>query len=146
MRRAFQSAGVYTVRIESRYYQPLEADIELPMPDRRVPAFFDLAPGYLYPFPRSRLPGGGGPTLLRGRVVDGAHQGIERITIQVVGQETIAYFTDNSGQWILVFPDTQPSGLVSLRFLRPDTTSEIVNAISIEQGTESSLAPVVLVP
>lgn len=146
VRSAFQTDGIYIVRVESRYYQPLEVDLQMPMTDPKKPADLVLLPGYAYPFPRSVLPGGGGPTLLRGSVVDANDRGLGRVTIEVIGQESIVYFTDSSGQWVLVFPDNQPAGPISLRLTTADGTSEVVNNVSITQGQQSSLPPVVLAP
>ena len=42
--------GTYAVRVESQYYQVAErTDIFLPRPDAAY--FFDLEPGFAYPFP-----------------------------------------------------------------------------------------------
>jgi len=76
-------AGQYVVRVDSDFYQRSErTDITLPSvfsPKGPVapliaPYFFDLQPGYAYPFPSvSTLPNGSGTTLLRG-VLRGAEE------------------------------------------------------------------------
>jgi hypothetical protein len=139
-RRDVLADGMYVVRVESRFYQWAEReDIALPMPDPEAPYFFDLEPGYAYPFPmESTRPGGRGPTLLRGSLHRPDGHGIARATIQVVGQSN-TYRTDDTGQWVLVFPDTQPSGDVTVHFDFPDGKVENVANVPVVQGRESSL-------
>jgi hypothetical protein len=147
-RRSYLADGTYMIRVESRYYQRDEWRVTLPMSDPKVPTFFDLLPGYMYPFPKaSTLSGGLGPTLLRGGVYDANRQGIARITVEVVGKEHIAYLTDESGQWVLVFPDDPddpPPDNVTVRFKLSDGTIKGEEDVDIEPGHENSLAPVVL--
>jgi hypothetical protein len=149
--RAGLPDGTYVVRVEGQFYQPAERDdIVVPSafapktPDGLKPAwFFDLSPNYAYPFPNSsKLPRGLGPTLLRGvvRAVDGT--GVEGATIQVAGHSN-SYKTDASGQWVLVFPDTEPSGNVTVHFDLPDGNARDV-VVPLNAGRESSLAPTAL--
>ncbi len=87
--------GTYILRIESQFYQPAERnDIVLPSvfasgspgPGTLAPWFFDLSPGYAYPFPdSSTLSRGRGPTLLRGTLLAPDGTGIQGAAIQVVG-------------------------------------------------------------
>jgi hypothetical protein len=143
-RRAYLDDGKYVVRVESRYYQPVEQEVVLPMPKPKEPPI-SLSPGYAYPFPKtSTRPDGGGPTLLRGSVHDADGKGIAGVEIEVVGQdqEKITYLTDESGQWVLVFPDTQSSGDVTVRFTLGETSED--RKAPVEQGREKSLAPVTL--
>jgi hypothetical protein len=130
--------GVYVVRVESQFYQPTEReDVVLPEPEQ--PYLFDLRPGYAYPFPQeSSLGGGRGPTLLRGSLHHPNGEGIAGAMIEVVGQSNV-YVTDDTGQWVLVFPDTQPTGAVTVRVEHPDGTTENVTGVNVTQGRESSL-------
>lgn len=142
-RRSYLDDGKYVVRVESRYYQPVEQEVDLPMPEPKEPTSIDLSPGYAYPFPKtSTRPDGGGPTLLRGSVHYADGRGIAEVKIEVVGQEEPAYWTDGSGQWVLVFPDTQPPGDVTVRFTLGETSVE--RDATIVLGHEKSLAPVTL--
>ncbi len=142
-RQGFLADGTYVVRIESRFYQWAEReDIDLPEPEN--PYFFDLEPSYAYPFPTEiTLSGGLGLTLLRGSLHQLDGQGLARATIEVLGRSN-RYRTDNNGQWVLWFPDTQPSGNVTVHFELPDGTVEDVANVSIVQGRESSLAQAAL--
>jgi hypothetical protein len=146
--RANLPDATYILRIESQYYQPAERnDIVLPSvfasgapgPGTLAPWFFDLSPGYDYPFPdSSTLSRGRGPTLLRGTLFAPDGTGIQGATIQVLGQSNVC-LTDASGQWVLVFPDTQPAGNVTVHFALPDGTTRDV-AAQIVIGTENSLS------
>jgi hypothetical protein len=137
------AAGTYVVRVESRFYQWAERE-DIVLPESETPYFFDLEPGYAYPFPsESSLPGGRGPTLLRGSLHRPDGQAIAWVTIQVVGQSN-TYRTDDTGQWALVFPDTQPTGNVTVRFELPDGTVENVANVPIVQGRETGLAQTAL--
>lgn len=135
--------GVYVVRVESRFYQWSERE-DIIFPERESPYFYDLAPGFAYPFPTENThPGGGGPTLLRGSVRRADGRGVARTTVQVLGQSNVC-FTDDTGQWVLVFPDTQPSGNVTVRFELPDGTVESVSNVPLVQGRETSLSQTTL--
>lgn len=138
-RRSYLADGKYIVRVEGRYYQQFEKDVTLPIPNANKPAFFDLFPAYLYPFPKTR---GGRPTLLRGCVQRPDGQGIAKVKVQIVGQEKITSMTSETGRWLLIFPDDQPAGNVTVRFTL-DETSKDVDDVAIEPGPENSLEPVV---
>jgi hypothetical protein len=140
------SDGTYIVRVDSQFYQGAERD-DIVVPTAFAPKssdgpgqpwFFDLSPNYAYPFPdSSTLPGGLGPTLLRGvvRAFDGT--GLAGAAIQVVGKSNL-YTTDPSGQWVLVFSDNEPSGDVTVHFaLRDGTARDVV--VPIVQGRDNSL-------
>jgi hypothetical protein len=140
------SDATYIVRVDGQFYQGAERD-DIVVPTAFAPKtsdgpgqpwFFDLLPNYAYPFPESStLPGGLGPTLLRGvvRAFDGT--GLAGAAIQVVGKSNL-YTTDRSGQWVLVFSDAEPSGDVTVHFALTDgSTRDIVTPLV--QGRESSL-------
>lgn len=147
-RSASLSAGQYVVRVDSDFYQRAErTDVTIPSifapkapaSSLIAPYLFDLQPGYAYPFPSvSTLPNGGGTTLLRGvlRTADGT--GIAGATVQVVGQSN-TYTTDESGQWVLVFPDTQATGTVTVHFVLADGTVKDVAGVSVVQGSTTGL-------
>jgi hypothetical protein len=140
------SDGTYIVRVDSQFYQGVERD-DIVVPTAFAPKtsdgpgqpwFFDLSPNYAYPFPdSSTLPGGLGPTLLRGvvRAFDGT--GLAGAAIQVVGKSNL-YSTDPSGQWVLVFSDAEPSGDVTVHFALADGTARDV-VVPIVQGRDNSL-------
>jgi hypothetical protein len=147
-RSAGLSPGQYVVRVDSDFYQRVErTDVTIPSTfapqapagSLIAPYFFDLQPGYAYPFPSvCTLLNGAGTTLLRGvlRIADGT--GVAGATVQVVGQSN-SYTTDESGQWVLVFPDTQPTGPVSVHFVLADGTVKDVTGISVVQGDTTGL-------
>jgi hypothetical protein len=136
-------SATYVVRVESDYYQPREfTDIQLPTPHRAYD--FGLLPGYAYPFPpESTLPGGRGPTLLRGSLYRQDGTGISDATVEVVGQSN-TYLTNDSGQWVLVFPETQPAGNVTVRIMCANGSVESVSNVPIVPGRETSLMLTVL--
>jgi len=112
--------GDYIVEASSPLYQRLEATVTVPL-DPALPGRFELEPGYDYPFPRtSTLSTGRGPTLLSGTVHrnDNDTAALTGITVEVPGQSSI-YQTDGNGRWVLVFPDLQPAGPVTVRFTFP---------------------------
>lgn len=128
--------GNYFIKIESEFYQAVE--IEDSLPNSVAPIQVDLEPGFNYGFPSSTIANSGGPTLLRGtvRAIDG--EGVANITVQVPGISN-SYVTDGSGQWVLVFPDSQPDGQVTVRFEMPDNTVVQVSAVDIVNGQPRSL-------
>jgi hypothetical protein len=141
-RRAnFMAAGDYLIRVESQFYQPLAGRVTLPMPDPNQPAFYDLAPGYSYPFPA--LPGHA-LTLLYGKVQNADGDGLARVLI-TVDDQTISYETDQAGQWVLVFPDDWETGNVTLQFTLPDGSSQMLADVLVNQGEINSI-PAVTVP
>jgi hypothetical protein len=111
-RRLPLDAGEYQVRVSSPLYQPLDLDVIVPMPDPRTPTLVELGPGYAYPFPAGRRPGTqtdvgqAGLTLLRGGLgaTDGSGIAGAVVSASAFGQ-AVTYRTDDSGQWVLVFPD-----------------------------------------
>jgi hypothetical protein len=143
MHQAALTAGTYVIRVEGQFYQRTErTDIALPTQDTLY--VFDLGPGYAYPFPtESTVPGGQGPTLLRGSVHRPNGEGIAGTTVQVVGQSNM-YWTDDTGQWALVFPDSQLSGDVTVRLTSPDGASVDVANVPIVRGRQASLAQTAL--
>lgn len=153
LRQGVLADGIYVVRVESDFYQPLELDVTLPRED--TPYFVDLQPGYAYPFPPAHpfrpepgqpfdctdatAPRGRGPTLLRGGLQTHNGQGIRGATVQVVGQSN-TYTTDASGQWVLWFPDAQPTGQVTVHFEVPGAGGAVdVPNVCVIQGRETSL-------
>ena len=131
--------GIYAARISSpyRFYQPVGSkNIALPRPD--APYGFDLEPAAAYPFPSETLPRLRGPTLLRGIYVGRNGEGIAAATVQVLGVSNVSV-TDQYGQWILIFPDDQPTGNVTVRFQTTDGTVEDVPEVLVVGGREASL-------
>ncbi len=139
-RRRGGLSGTYAVGVESEFYQAVERDdVLIPQPDQ--PYGVALEPGYAYPFPTESTRGGSaGVTLLRGSVpaVDG--RGMAGVTVEVTGKSN-SYRTDASGQWVLVFPDTQPAEQVDVHFTLPDGTVTNVAAVQVTPGRETSLPP-----
>ncbi len=138
VRQAALDAGSYVVRVESRYYQTQEQTVALPTPERAT--FFDLQPGFNYPFPNGgTLSGGRGLTLLRGGLHATGGRGLAGARVEAAGV-TDSYLTDETGQWALVFPDTQPSASLSVRVTFPDGSVENIANVHVVQGSESGLA------
>jgi hypothetical protein len=145
-RRALVDGTRYVVRVESDFYQPIERDdILWPIPRPVDPYSFDLRPGYAYPFPKeSSLGGGLGPTLLRGALLSPGGEGIAGATLRVQNQSN-DYHTDRTGQWVLVFPDNQASGNVTLDILSADPPTQIqVPNVTVRRGLETGLAQTAL--
>jgi hypothetical protein len=132
--------GTYAVRVLSGgVYQPLErADVTIPEP--ASPYLFELEPGYAYPFPSAAAAArGGGPTVLRGGLQGADGSGIEGARVDVAGT-TRVYTTDESGQWILVFPDGHQTGAVTVRFRLPDGATVNVPGVQVPAGGDALLA------
>jgi hypothetical protein len=140
VRRALVEGTRYIVRVESSFYQVVERDdILWPMPHPVTPYFFDLQPGYAYPFPReSGLGGGLGPTLLRGALLTSGGEGVAGATVRVQNRPG-EYRTDRTGQWVLAFPDSQSFGNVILDISAPDTSTQIQVIAMVEQGRDARL-------
>jgi hypothetical protein len=143
VRRGALAEGTYAVRAEGRFYQRVEReDVVLPTPGDAY--FYDLPPSYAYPLPREgTLTGGRGLTLLRGTLVDAAGRGVAGATVEVVGV-TEPYLTDETGQWVLVFPDTTASGPVTVHFTFADSSTEDVANVQVVQGAEAGLGQTAL--
>ncbi|MCP4659826.1 MAG: hypothetical protein GY856_30860, partial [bacterium] len=135
--------GTYAVRVESEFYQLVERRDVL-MPEPAAPYFCDLDPGYAYPFPHcSTLSGGRGPTLLRGCVFDRAGDGVEGVRVEA--EPALSdYQTDETGQWVLVFPDSLPDGEIAVRYHGPDGAVSEITDVPLLQGRENSLAQTAL--
>lgn len=135
--------GLYAVRVEGRFYQSAErVDVVVPTPDRAFS--FDLRPNYAYPFPsESTLGGGLGLTLLRGTLHTTDGRGVAGATLQVVGT-TEPCVTDATGQWVLVFPDTQASGNVTVRVVLPGGAAQNVAGVPVVRGREAGLGETAL--
>lgn len=120
-RRLALADGTYVVRVESDAYQAVEReDIVVPQAHPAPgPYLVALEPGFAYPFPKgSTLGAGRGPTLLRGCLKERDGSGLAGAEVLVVGQSS-TYRTGAGGQWVLVFPDSQPAGAVTVRFRLP---------------------------
>ncbi len=135
-RMAFEE-GTYVLKIEAQFYQDREH--EIPIPQCEAAHSIDLEPSYQYPFPVATLSYGGGPTLLRGTVHATDGSGVEGVIIEVSGSSN-TYLTDETGQWVLIFAEDQPSGDVTVTFTWPDGTVENVANVPIEEGQERALA------
>jgi hypothetical protein len=136
--------GTYVVRVlAGGVYQPVERpDIVLPTPS---PAYgFDLDPGYAYPFPSGAASAhGAAPTLLRGGLQAPDATGIAGARVEVAGT-TRAYTTDEAGQWVLVFPEGQASGPVTVRIELPDGTVINATGVPVVAGRDSVLSQTAL--
>jgi hypothetical protein len=135
---------VYDLRVEGRFYQSVEQSaVALPRPS--LPLSFDLLPGYFYPFPSERVPSGGrGFALLRGSLHETDGRGVAGASLTVAGA-LYPYVTDESGQWVLIFPDTffpapQTTAVVTVDVTPPGggPITSVVN-VDIEKGGERSL-------
>lgn len=132
--------GRYFIRVEGQYYQPIEEVVTLPMPDPEQPVFFDLLPGYAYPWLQHY---GRHFTLLYGKVQDGNEDGIANVTITVEAQ-SIQYQTDQTGRWGLRFPDTWQTSTVTLHFTKRNGSSQSVANVLVIQNQTNSIPPVTL--
>lgn len=144
-RRLELAPGTYIVRASGAGYQSLERD-DIAFPQTHPvpgPYLFALEPGYDYAFPKGSTLGAGlGPTLLRGSLLDRDGSGIAGAEIVVPGQSS-TYRSGTTGQWVLVFPDTQPAGNVTVRFRLPQAGGGLgppiqVAGVALAQGVESS--------
>ena len=129
-------AGTYIIRIESEFYQVSERELDLP--ESATPLAIDLEPGYLYPFPQSTLPNVASPTLLRGTLHAVAGDGVEDVSIEVIGKSN-RYLTDATGQWVLVFNDAQDTEDVTVRFEPSAGPIEEVGLVPVEKGQMRTL-------
>lgn len=130
----------YRLRLESRYYQTIERIIHFSYTPANPRLTFDLEPGYAYPFPQLT---NYHPTLLRGHVQTANKMGIPDIQITVVGQNFGYEMTDKTGQWLLIFPDSQAAGDVTVNFIRNGAVLT-QRTIAIQPGQTNVLPPVEL--
>jgi hypothetical protein len=138
-RRLDLAAGTYVFRIEAAarepIYQPVEVNVAVPAAGA---VSVDLEPSYAYPFPTETLPNGRRPTLLRGAYLTPAGSGISGAIVEVVGVSNRCV-TDGAGQWVLVFPDNQPSGNVTVRFQAGNAPALNVAGVPVTAGDTASL-------
>lgn len=136
--------GAYRLRIESGLYRPTElANVDLPASDPSTPYAVDLLPGVGYPFPvPAALTSARVPTLLRGTVRQTDGRPVADALVKILAEPAVEpYRTDTSGQWVLLFPDDQPAGLVTLSVTVPTTTGTvtITRSVPIVPGATSML-------
>ena len=137
-RRSQVAEGTYAVQVEGDFYQQASRQ-DIALPEALTPYAFDLAPGFRYPFPReSSLSKGRGTTLLRGGVHHRDGSGIAGVTIEVT-QASYSYSTDDTGQWVLVFPDDVTDSDLTVRFVWPDRPPTEVDGVPLIQGRDNSL-------
>ena len=160
-RRLDLADGRYVAQVTGPFYQTATLDdIVVPMPNPNAaasgaPYHFDLLPGWGYPFPNTyplRPDGLGGPcaagsaaeslgpTLLRGSLhrFDGTPAAEARVSlVGVVNSPT--YTTDDTGQWVLVFPAQQATRQVTVRVVHPSGATLTVPGVCIIRGRDTSL-------
>lgn len=133
------------VAILAERHQDVEAVVALPQPP--VPLRLALEPGHLYEFPpATTVPGGTGPTLLRGtvRTPDGARVAGVRVRPAplpagqpVPGPE---YVTDGTGNWVLPFDDAvTTTATAQVTFTPPGGPDVVVTDVAIVRGETSAL-------
>jgi hypothetical protein len=167
------SDGSYTIEITSpsRFYQTVRRTFAVPMPNpniieanspdpvQRNPMLgysVDLEPGHAYPFPDSfpvqptavaglcaDIPAGNGLTLLRGSLHDIDGTGIAAARLQVTGASN-QFETGETGEWVLWFADTHPSGPVTVTVTLPpeppfSSATVSVPGVCVVRGRETSL-------
>jgi hypothetical protein len=143
-RRLDLAAGTYVFRVDSEpargWYQPYEVDVVLPAAGE-IPVPLEPGPGY--PFPLETLPNGHGPTLLRGAYLDTSGAGAADVKVEArVGGAVVSNEcrTDESGQWVLVLPDSLAPVNVDVRIEPPGAAPITVAGINVVPGTTARLA------
>ena len=151
-----------------RFYQTTRRTVAVPMPNPNIvdasspdPTArdpmslysFDLQPGHAYPFPDTYpfqvtasptgctagdAPPSGGVTLLRGSFHAADGRGIAGARVEVPGA-TSAFETDESGDWVVWFADTQGTGPVTVRVTLPGAAPLNVPGVCVVRGREASL-------
>ncbi len=159
--------GNYQILVTSRFYQSVEKEFVLPMPnlnqdlpdgsDPMLQYSLDLEPNYAYPFPNTYplrfgvgddcadVPSRQGPTLLRGSLHTKEGQGLAGASVQVVGTSNV-YKTDETGQWVLWFPNdySTKEEKEAVRVDLPDGSQVDVADVCVVKGRETSLAETAL--
>ena len=140
---------LYDLRVEGRFYQSAEqAAVALPRPD--VALSLDLLPGYFYPFPTESVPlGGHGFALLRGALHTTDGRGLAGAQVAVAGALS-SYVTDETGQWVLIFPDAFFPALQTTMQVTVDVTPPgggpivSVTGVDVDKGRERALGETAL--
>jgi hypothetical protein len=135
--------GNYDIQIKSNFYQISNfTNVALPTFNRAFQS--DLLPSYSYPFPLAVKPSGGrGFALLRGSLHSTDGRGLAGATVNVVGANN-PYVTDETGQWVLVFPDAffGPNQTVSVTVDITPATGPAINVpnVDVSKGTERAFS------
>jgi hypothetical protein len=140
--------GSYRIRLTSEFYQTLEQSIVVPGMDQLFKITLD--PNTAYPFPAThplrleptesctdqRLQRRG-LTLLRGSLHTPTGEGLSNAQVEATGSNI--FKTDSTGQWVLWFPNDQPSGPLTVKITHSDGNLEEVQNVCVVQGRETSL-------
>src|SRR6266568_4268254 len=137
------AAGTYDLRVDGRFYQRAK-QANIAVPNSSAPLSIDLFPAYSYPFPLDLKPTGGrGFALLRGSLHSPDGKPLTGAAVSVAGANS-SYTTDESGQWVLVFPDAffpanQTTASVTVQVT--SVTGPVVNvtSVNVEKGDERAL-------
>jgi hypothetical protein len=133
------------VEIDAERYQRVETVVTLPR--AATPLRFALEPGVAYEFPAATtVPGGTGPTLLRGTVRTPDGTGVPGVRVRVVplpaGQPAPGpeYVTDATGSWVLPFDDAvATTATAGVTLTPPDGPDVSVTEVTITRGDTSAL-------
>jgi hypothetical protein len=145
--------------IHSQVYQWLEREdvklVDLPasgLVGMEHPYPLPLEAGYAYPFPFTLpagilQPGGcqgktyagqPGPTLLRGSLHHGDGSGAVGGIVSAPGAQS-TYRVDSSGEWVLIFNDSQASGPLTVTVTLPGQAPVGLDQVCVIQGFETGL-------
>ena len=146
--------GIYSVHIESDFYQPANILVTWPPDPARVPAF-NLLPGAAYPFPDLTVQqSGAGLTLVCGSLFATDGTPIAGVGVGITAPAAANNWpfrrclTSETGDWAVVIPDRQsftPQGQplpttlnITLRIELPAGAVDVPN-VKVNLGTENSV-------
>ncbi len=136
----------FVVEVAAERYQRVETTVaSLPQPG--TPRQLALEPGWAYEFPQATsVPGGTGPTLLRGtlRRPDGTGVVGARVQVDPPPANQLAshpeYRTDETGNWVLAFDDAVATTVAAQVEVTPaGQPPTVVTEVTITQGDTSAL-------
>ncbi len=140
--------GQYELRVESSFYQPVNLPVvDVPRPTSAES--LNLLPSYNYPFPLDLKPTGGrGFALLRGSLHTRNAEPVANANVAAVGANHDCT-TDETGQWVLVFPDSffpvnQTTANVTVVVTLATGPVLNVTNVDVEKGAERGLGETAL--
>ncbi len=136
-RRPALQVGCYELAVESDFYQTARLS-RVTLPGEAAPIDVPLAPSCAYPFPTGRpVDPSRSFSLLSGVALHPDGRGMEGAIVRCAAED-LAYATDASGSWVIVFAPGW-RGEARLTLERPGRAPEALRPVAMEPGARTTL-------